>query len=224
MIKHALVLFFTFLIALTSDATTGCGQVIYGNRRAPLKMTEYASPTCVICSQFSETIFPELHRDYIKTGKAMLTVINLPFNAIDLKACVLVSHSPNPQKFNTFVYQHQKEWLFSKDPLKQLGVLLEKQAMSHKQIKKALKNREIEDRIIKQRLIEEQKQNIQAIPLIIIGQKRIVGLMPWDKLKLVIEEALQHIKRGNPLETFGQNDENKKDTRTTSAPKKRDRA
>lgn len=150
----------------------------------------------------------------------MLRVVNLPYNMVDLKACTLITHSPDPKKMNTFVYQNQKEWLFSKDPVRALGALLEGQGMSPTHIRAALRNTKRENKIIKERVDAEQKHDIQAIPIIIIGQKKIIGLMPWDKLKLVIEEAFRHIEKGNPLETFGQED-GKKLKRKTPTPKKR---
>jgi protein-disulfide isomerase len=220
MSKRIVVILFICLSSLKIGAAAKCGQIRYGHKEAPLKIIEYASPSCTVCSEFSKTIFPKID-EYIQAKKAQLIIINLPYNIIDLKACVLIKNSPNPRTFNTLVYQQQKEWLFSKDPLQSLSHFLEKKGMPRDQIRKALRNKKIEDKIIQQRLLEEKEHDIQAIPMLIIGKKRIVGLMPWKKLKLVIEEALMHINKGNPIETFGQDNENKKATRKTSALKKR---
>jgi predicted DsbA family dithiol-disulfide isomerase len=218
MIKYIAFLFFSFIF-LETRAGTKCSQIDYGSKDAPLKITEYASPSCTICSEFSKVIFPKL-LPYIQAKKIMLRVVNLPYNMVDLKACTLITHSPDPKKMNTFVYQNQKEWLFSKDPVRALGALLEGQGMSRAHIRAALRNTKRENKIIKERVDAEQKHDIQAIPIIIIGQKKIIGLMPWDKLKLVIEEAFRHIEKGNPLATFGQEDD-KKLKRKTPTPKKR---
>ena len=219
MIKYSLLIF--WLIPICTWGQTKCSQIEYGDKNAPLKIIEYASPSCTVCSEFSRTIFPHLNK-YIKAKKAHLTVINLPYNAIDLKACVLIKHSPNPSEFNMIVYERQKDWLFSKAPIKSLTQLLEKQGMPAKEIRKALRNKNSEDKIIHQRLEEEGQQTIDAIPLLVIGKKRIIGLMPWNKLHLVIESALQHINKGQPLDTFGKNDEkNKKSKRKTTPFKKR---
>lgn len=221
MIKYSV--FILSLTALYTWAQPKCSEVEYGDKEAPVKIIEYASPSCTVCSEFSRTIFPLLNQ-YIQNKKVHLTVINLPYNAIDLKACVLIKHSPSPSKFHTIIYQNQKDWLFSKNPIQALTSLLEKNGMPAIQIAKALKNRKSEDKIIHQRLKDEQKQKIDAIPLVIIGKKRIVGLMPWPKLQLVIEDALKHIRRGEPIETFGQNNEkNQNHRRKTKALKKRNR-
>lgn len=218
MIKYIVFIVFN-VIFLETFSGTKCSQIDYGSKDAPLKIVEYASPSCTICSEFSKVIFPKLS-PYIHAKKIMLRVVNLPYNMVDLKACTLITHSTDPKKINTFIYQHQKEWLFSKDPVRSLTALLEGQGMSRTQIKAALRNTKRENKIIKERVDAEQKYEIQAIPIIIIGQKKIIGLMPWDKLKLVIEEAFRHIDKGHPLETFGQQDD-KKLKRKTPTSKKR---
>lgn len=217
MINYIIFICFSSLL-FKGYCGTKCAEIDYGSQSAPVQIIEYASPSCTICSQFSQTILPKLY-PYIRSKKIMLRVVNLPYNMIDLKACTLISQSPDPKEFNTLVYQHQNDWLLSKDPVQSLGAFLEKKGMPRAQIKNALKNVKRENKIIKERVLAEKKYNIQAIPLLIIGQKQIIGLMPWDKLKIVIEEAIQHVAKGNPIETFGQNDQTSK--RKTRTPKKR---
>jgi len=204
MMKHILLVLISLVWVPLSFSHQSCGKIEYGSKKAPIEIIEYASPTCTVCAEFTKITFPKIHKKYIQSGKVRLTVINLPYNAIDLKACVLAQKSPNPRKFNKLIYTHQEKWLFAKDPMKKLLALMIENGMSPQKAKEALNDQHTENLLISQRLSEEKKQDIDLIPIFIVGQKKILGLMPWNELQEVIEKALKHVKKGNSLKTFGQ--------------------
>ena len=56
-----------------SSAGSAEGDMTLGDPNAPVKMTEYASLSCVHCATFNNEVFPELKAKYIDTGKVHYT-------------------------------------------------------------------------------------------------------------------------------------------------------
>ncbi|OYW78999.1 MAG: disulfide bond formation protein DsbA [Asticcacaulis sp. 32-58-5] len=44
-------------------------DMVMGSDTAPITLIEYASVTCSHCAQFNETVFPDIKKNYIDTGK-----------------------------------------------------------------------------------------------------------------------------------------------------------
>lgn len=55
-----------------------------GNPDAPLKLVEYASPTCVHCRDFSRSSAEELKRDFVDSGRVSVEFRPFMLNAIDV--------------------------------------------------------------------------------------------------------------------------------------------
>ena len=54
------------------------GVAFQGNRSAPVVITEFSDFQCPFCSKFSREILPELVRDYVDTGIAILAFRHFP--------------------------------------------------------------------------------------------------------------------------------------------------
>ena len=61
-----------------------------GNPDAPLKLVEYASPTCVHCRDFSRSSADELKRDFVDSGRVSVEFRPFMLNAIDVWPPVMV--------------------------------------------------------------------------------------------------------------------------------------
>ena len=53
--------------------TTNADDMTLGDPNAPVKITEYASASCVHCATFNNEVFPALKAKYIDTGKVHYT-------------------------------------------------------------------------------------------------------------------------------------------------------
>jgi protein-disulfide isomerase len=57
---------------------------VMGNPNAPIKLVEYASPTCSHCAEFSTTSHSELASQYIDSGRVSLELRPFMLNPMDL--------------------------------------------------------------------------------------------------------------------------------------------
>ena len=64
-------------LALAAGPAAGAplvGDMSLGDPKAPVKMVEYASLSCVHCAAFNNEVFPHFKRKYIDTGKVHYTL------------------------------------------------------------------------------------------------------------------------------------------------------
>ena len=62
------------------------GERSLGNEAAKVVMIEYASVTCTYSAAFNETLWPELKRGFVETGKLRLIFREFPMDRLALSA------------------------------------------------------------------------------------------------------------------------------------------
>lgn len=100
------------------------GQPMLGNPKAPVQIVEFGDYKCPSCKQWGEEIYPKLVEEFIDTGKANLSYINVLFHGEESVIASLASEAvfeQDPENFWTFnkaVYdaqpasqQHDKPWV-----------------------------------------------------------------------------------------------------------------
>jgi Thioredoxin len=69
-----------------------------GNPDAPLKLVEYASPTCVHCSDFSKASHSAMESEFIDSGRVSLELRPFMLNSIDVLITSIISCS-GPERY-----------------------------------------------------------------------------------------------------------------------------
>ncbi|MCJ8007660.1 DsbA family protein [Lederbergia wuyishanensis] len=80
-------------------------QPTMGNEDAPVTIVEFGDYKCPSCKAWGERVFPQLQKDYIDTGKAKLTYINVLFHGNESVLAALASESvfkQDPENFWAF--------------------------------------------------------------------------------------------------------------------------
>jgi protein-disulfide isomerase len=93
-----------------------------GDPKAPITIYDLSDFECPFCRQFWQETLPGLEREYINTGKARLTFINLPIpelhpNALaahEVAMCAAAQHQFWPM--HNLLYDHQRDWARLRDP------------------------------------------------------------------------------------------------------------
>ncbi|MCA6320596.1 MAG: thioredoxin domain-containing protein, partial [Phenylobacterium sp.] len=62
------------LAACSQGPAPSADDMTLGDPKAPLKMVEYASASCVHCATFNNEVFPAFKEKYIDTGKVHYTL------------------------------------------------------------------------------------------------------------------------------------------------------
>lgn len=89
-----------------------------GDPAAKVKITEYASFTCPHCANFHATVWPELKKNYIDTGKVYFTYREVYFDRYGLWAAMMARCGGEMRYFGIVdvLFDTQKEWAGSEDP------------------------------------------------------------------------------------------------------------
>lgn len=88
------------------------GQPTLGKADAPLHIVVFEDLKCGNCMRFNLTLLPTIKKEYIDTGKAKYTMINLAFipgsmPAANTARCLYVQKNQYFFDFVNYVYQHQ---------------------------------------------------------------------------------------------------------------------
>jgi protein-disulfide isomerase len=110
--------------ALAQETTTapaageGPGDFSLGSPDAKVKMVEYASFTCPHCANFHDTVFGQLKKDYIDTGKVHFTLREVYFDRYGLWAALIARCGGEMKYFGVhdMLFAKQTEWAASEDP------------------------------------------------------------------------------------------------------------
>jgi protein-disulfide isomerase len=111
-----------------------------GSSKAPVTVYEMSDFQCPYCRQFAVETFPQLEREYIKSGKVRWVFINFPLTSVHPHASAAAELALCAGKQQAFwrvhdlLFAHQETWA----PLKEVGPFFVSLADSAKLSKPAL--------------------------------------------------------------------------------------
>lgn len=83
-------------------------QPYIGNKEAPITIVEFSEYKCPACKIWNEEVLPELKREYLDTGKAVLYYVDYPFLAPDSNLAALAGETLYQQNQEYFWIYHHK--------------------------------------------------------------------------------------------------------------------
>lgn len=104
---------------LVKQAISIKNQPTLGNKDNPIQIVAFEDLKCMMCRVFNVGLYPKIKKDYIDTGKASYTVINLAFipgsiNAAMTARCLYDQKPSYFFQFVSYLYRHQgpenKNW------------------------------------------------------------------------------------------------------------------
>jgi protein-disulfide isomerase len=108
---------------VTAQTTAPLATRSKGAPKAPVTVYEMSDFQCPYCRQFALETFPQLERDYIRSGKVRWVFINFPLTSVHQHAAAaaeLALCAAKQQGFwrvHDLLFQHQESWA----PLKEAG-------------------------------------------------------------------------------------------------------
>jgi protein-disulfide isomerase len=140
-LSGGLILLLSVTAARVSSQTTApLDSRSKGSGKAPVTVYEMSDFQCPYCRQFAVETFPQLERDYIKTGKVRWIFINFPLTNIHEHASaaaqlgVCAAQQQGFWRVHDLLYKYQESWA----PLKEPGPFFVSLADSAKLSKPAL--------------------------------------------------------------------------------------
>lgn len=85
--------------------------LVMGDKKAPVKVYEFADLQCPACKAFMEETFPEVVKRYVKTGKIQMEIVYLTFigpdSATAAEAAIAAGKQDGAWHFSDIMYKNQ---------------------------------------------------------------------------------------------------------------------
>lgn len=172
-----------------------------GNISAPVQIVAYDSFSCPYCATFMNKIFPELEEKYIKTGKVLFIHREFPLDLQSLQAtkllrCFTANKGNNVKAFDVIkiLFQSQTEWLSATEYEGKLIEIFNFIGLSKKDATACIANKELETKILEERLQAAKLLKISGTPTFFINGKKMEKNFSFDSFQEDIEKILAEKK------------------------------
>ena len=167
-----------------------------GNSDAKVTIKVFSSLTCPHCAYFHNEIFNNLKKDFIDKGLVKFEHHAFPLDLAALNAEIIVRcHVDNDKRFKLLekIYKKQKIWAIGSD-IKKINDSLEKIGaelnFTNEKMRNCLKNDQLQDDILNQRIEAQKKYKIESTPTILINEKKYSGKNDYHQFKKALEKNL----------------------------------
>tara|TARA_B100001939_G_C16835652_1_gene570732 strand:- start:313 stop:906 length:594 start_codon:yes stop_codon:yes gene_type:complete len=185
---------FIILILFSSNAQSKILTV--GKNDAKVTVKVFSSLTCPYCASFHNKIFNQLKKDFIDLGLVKFEHHAFPLDLAALNAEIIVRcHVDDEKKFELLekIYENQKTWAVGSDinkindSIKKIG---SKFNLDDTKMDECLKNDQVQDDILNQRIEAQKKYKIESTPTVMINGKKYSGKIEYEEFKKAIEKKL----------------------------------
>ncbi|MDW4525403.1 DsbA family protein [Rossellomorea marisflavi] len=183
-------------IALDSHPSTE-GQPLLGDEDAPVSVVEFGDFKCPACKAWGERIYPQLKEDFIDTGKANLSYVNVLFHGQESTLAALAAESVfknDPDSYWAFQkalfdeqpeQDHDAAWI-TVDKL--VEVAGNTTGMDVDQLRKEIDGETFRKQLEEDNtLVEEFK--IESTPTVIISGVKLDDPYDYERIRSLIEEG-----------------------------------
>lgn len=189
-----LLVLFLGCVAPAQSQAKALQEMVLGDAKAPLTVTEYASLTCSHCGDFYAKILPEIEKRYIATGKVRFVYRDFPIDGLSLKAAALAQCMPK-ESYTSFVkmlFNNMATWVRSAKPEATLIQFAQMAGMEEAKAKACMEDTAVLDALVAQRTDATSKYGISATPTFILGngEEKIVGASSVDEFAAALDKAL----------------------------------
>lgn len=173
-------------------------QPAIGSPDAPVKLMEFGDFKCPACKAFHDTIYPQLKKEYIDTGKVQMHFTNYQFLGEDSITAGIAGESvyrQNPEAFWKFyesIYANQGKESVTWATPEFLTQLVKKHIpeVEAEQVAKDIKNKTYEKDVLADNDLA-QKSHVESVPAIFINGKQVEQSLDYNELKNAIESELK---------------------------------
>ena len=156
----------------------------------------FSSLTCPHCADFHGKIYEELEREYISTGKVKFEHHSFPLDVAALNAEKILQCNESSQtnfKFLTVIYKRQNKWAIGSDiniineSIKAIG---KEFLLTTDEMNKCLADKELEEKILNERIEAQKNYKISSTPTIYINEKKYEGKRDYKSFTKILEKLL----------------------------------
>ena len=186
--------FFLLFLVFTTQAESKVLSI--GKADAKVTVKVFSSLTCPHCATFHANIYEKLKEEYIDKGLVKFEHHAFPLDLAALNAEIIIRCNKNETKnfeLLTKMYDKQKSWAIGSD-INKINELIKKIGinfnLTSEKMDNCLKDDQVQDEILTQRIEAQKKYKIESTPTIIINEKKYSGKVDYNQFKKVIDKKL----------------------------------
>ncbi|KQM35398.1 disulfide bond formation protein DsbA [Rhizobium sp. Leaf68] len=163
-----------------------------GDPNAPVKIVEYMSMTCPHCAHFHNTVFDEIKKKYIDTGKVYFIIREFPFDPRAAAAFMLARCAPEQQYFPfvSMLFKQQQSWATAQDARAALLQMSKMAGFSQESFEACLTNQKLLDDVNATMQRGATEFGVNSTPTFIINGKKYSGDMSVETMSALIDKLL----------------------------------
>jgi protein-disulfide isomerase len=165
-------------------------DITFGDPKAPVRITEYGSLTCIHCSQFHREALPDFLKTYVDTGKAYLVFRHFPYDASGLAGAQAVSCLPTADRAKAVstLMENQESWItYDKAGLAALD-LFNLSAGDRRKAGECVE-KSVHAQAIGEVTMEARRNGITSTPTFVVGDKVYPGFIGATALGRIVDGA-----------------------------------
>ena len=191
--KFLLVIIFLITNYSYLYSESNVNPIIEGNMDAKIHLIIYESLTCSHCASFHEKVYPDLKKDFIEKGLVKIEFRNFPLDMAALNASK-IAHCRNDgnSEILHLLFKNQKNWLKG-STIEELNSHLKKIVDTNNlglNFENCIKNKNVEDHILEDRVEGVKKFKIEATPTLIINNKKFDKPLNYKNLKKTLKKLI----------------------------------
>jgi protein-disulfide isomerase len=169
-------------------------DISIGPANAKVTIVEYASMTCGHCMHFHTTVFPDLKKKYIDTGKVRFVFREFPLDARAFAASLLARCAGSTEKSMALVaalFDKQQDWAFVKEnPTPKLFEIAKQAGFTQESFDKCLTDQKLLEQLTTIHDRANEVFGVNATPTFFINGKRLQVAPELEAFDKVLEPLL----------------------------------
>ena len=191
--KKIFILIVIFLSTISKISADEIKRISVGNVDAKITIIAFESLTCSHCANFHKDVYPQLKKEYLDTGLAKIEFRHFPldiaaFNASKVSQC----KNDGDSSILNSLFSNQQKWVKGnsvEEANKNLQKFLVNEGFNV-DFEKCIKNEEIEDFVLNDRIDGVKKYKVNATPTIIINNEKFEKSLNYKNLKKALEKLI----------------------------------
>jgi protein-disulfide isomerase len=164
-----------------------------GKPDAKITVIECFSLTCIHCSAFAAQTLPKVKSDLIDTGKVRWVFHDYPLDKLALLAAQIARYLPvdRYEPFIDALLATQDRWAFARDVnhTEEIWKTAGLAGMSRATFDKAVADEKLQNWIVAQQQVDQDKWKINSTPSFVINGKMYEGEMTFDAFSKLIPDT-----------------------------------
>jgi protein-disulfide isomerase len=168
-------------------------ELALGSNDAKVIIVEYASMTCGHCATFHTTVFPELKKKYIDTGKVRFVLREFPLDNLAAAASMLARCAGGDKTYPLVgvLFEKQNEWVVRGNPVPNLFEIAKQAGFTQESFDKCLTDQKLLEQISAVRTRASERFGVSSTPTFFVNGKRLSGGTALADFDQAIEPLLK---------------------------------